>query len=89
MTGMRKILLIGTVLNTVNVFAATPVTPDNYARAEVDESFKSVVSDVGANTFRQDKYLKSENSNLNNRAMKFNNDDTVTVHSGQKRNAVK
>ncbi len=31
-----------------------------------------------------DKYLKSENSNLNNRAMKFNEDGTVTVRYGPK-----
>lgn len=54
---MIKILMTGTLLVTATAHAATPVTPDNYARAEVDESFKSTVSDVGANTFRHDRAL--------------------------------
>jgi len=54
---MKKILLCSVLLNTCVVHATNLVTPDNYARAEVDESFRKVVSDVGANTFRHDRAL--------------------------------
>lgn len=57
MTGMKNLLLFGTLLGTTAAHAAMTVTTDNYARAEVDESFKSIVSDVGANTFRHDRAL--------------------------------
>ena len=57
MTGIRKILLCSTLLNATIAHAATQVTPENYARAEVDESFKSIVSEVGPNAFRHDRAL--------------------------------
>jgi len=54
---MKKILLCGVLLNVGIAHAGALVAPDNYARAEVDESFRKVVSDVGANTFRHDRAL--------------------------------
>lgn len=57
MGNMRKIVLCGLLLNAASVYASDQVTPDNYARAEVDESFKSIVSAVGSNAFRHDRAL--------------------------------
>ena len=57
MIGMRKILLCTTLLGATTANAGMQVTPDNYARAEVDESYKHIVTDVGSNAFRHDRAL--------------------------------
>jgi len=54
---MNKLLLCSLLLNTGLAHAGAQVTPDNYARAEVDESFRKVVSGVGPNAFRHDRAL--------------------------------
>lgn len=40
-----------------SIQAAQQVTPDNYARAEVDLSYQNIVKDVGSNKFRHDRQL--------------------------------
>lgn len=57
MTSTRKLLLCITLLSAAAARAGIPVTPDNYARAEVDESYKNIVADVGSNAFRHDRAL--------------------------------
>lgn len=57
MKNMNKILLCSVLLNTTCAFAGDLVTPDNYARAEVDQSFKNIVAAVGSNAFRHDRAL--------------------------------
>lgn len=54
---LAKCLLSATLVCSGIASAAQKVTPDNYARAEVDESFKSIVEDVGSNKFRHDREL--------------------------------
>ena len=54
---MKKLLLCAVLSNAGVAHAAHLVTPDNYARAEVDEAFAKVVRDVGSNTFRHDRAL--------------------------------
>ncbi len=57
----RKVL--SEVMTVAAIFCATAanasqlVTPENYARAEVDQSFKSIVAEVGPNKFRHDRSL--------------------------------
>lgn len=57
MTYLKKILICSALLNAGAAYAGIPVTPDNYARAEVDESYKHIVADVGSNAFRHDRAL--------------------------------
>lgn len=57
MINRRNILLICTLSGATAANAAMPVTPENYARAEVDESYKHIVADVGSNAFRHDRAL--------------------------------
>ncbi|MFT4271916.1 MAG: DUF1214 domain-containing protein [Pantoea sp.] len=40
-----------------SAIAAQQVTPENYARAEVDLSYQNIVKDVGSNKFRHDRNL--------------------------------
>lgn len=56
---MNKLTLIALSVATISfgAHAAKTVTPENYARAEVDMSLESVVKDVGSNAFRHDRSL--------------------------------
>lgn len=50
-------ILMTTLIMGSSAYAAQTVTPENYARAEVDLSYQNVVNDVGSNKFRHDRTL--------------------------------
>lgn len=57
MTKLKMTMLATMLVGVFSAHAAENVTPENYARAEVDESFSSIVKDVGSNRFRHDRSL--------------------------------
>ena len=54
------LLVVGVVSSAAQ--AKVTVTPETFARADVDVTFANVVSEVGSNKFRHDRSLSSTSS---------------------------
>jgi hypothetical protein len=61
---MKRLLSLLVILASVNAFAATPVTKENYVIAESDWYFSGVQNKVGVNTWMHDDPVSKDNQQV-------------------------